>query len=119
MDFVVLRCGCGSLLWHFSAGSGKFSGLVLEPRDPETQLDDVVRCLLLVLLLPLLLLVVGSCSCGNVIELSATTSFRVIFLSPPLPLPWLRCVLLLLLLLRSERYANAGAARYFGIHKIL
>lgn len=76
----MLRCGCGSLLWHFSAGSGKFSGLVLEPRDPKTQLDDVVRCLLLLLLLllalPLLLmLVVGSCSCGNVIELSATTSF--------------------------------------------
>lgn len=85
MDFVVLRCGCGSLLWHFSAGSGKFSGLVLEPRDPQTQLDDVVRCLLLALLL-LLLLVVGSCSCGNVIELSATTSFRVIFLSPSLSL---------------------------------
>lgn len=82
----MLRCGCGSLLWHFSAGSGKFSGLVLEPRDPQTQLDDVVRCLLLVLLLPLLLLVVGSCSCGNVIELSATTSFRVIFLSPSLSL---------------------------------
>lgn len=85
----MLRCGCGSLLWHFSAGSGKFSGLVLEPRDPETQLDDVVRRLLLLLLLPLLLLlllVVGSCSCGNVIELSATTSFRVIFLSPPLSL---------------------------------
>lgn len=77
MDFVVLRCGCGSLLWHFSGGGGKFSGLVLEPRVPETQLDDVVRCLVLVLvvLLLLLLLLVGSCICGNVIELSATTSF--------------------------------------------
>lgn len=85
----MLRCGCGSLLWHFSAGSGKFSGLVLESRDPETQLDDVVRCLLLLLLLlllalPLLLmLVVGSCSCGNVIELSATTSFIFWPAGPP------------------------------------
>lgn len=56
MDFVVLRCGCGSLLWHFSGSGGKFSGLVLEPRDPETQLDDVVRCLVVVLVVLLLLL---------------------------------------------------------------